>query len=187
MGPGMHEHIVHEKRNCTNFLINLSNQKPGHTTGGSGRGARRSGRAGSGKIGCRQNYSPRKQRSPVPSKVSKKRCFNVPPTARSSEILCKPMEEQHQQLTTGLSTGREALFVPGCRPVERRFFSCKPFSCKACPGIVHNWTYHGRNGSGRRKAGQRGGVGPGRTVHRRIGSPRTQPTLLPPGHRRRLS
>ena len=32
-------------------FYNLSNPKPEHTTGGSGRSARRSGRAGSGKIG----------------------------------------------------------------------------------------------------------------------------------------
>ena len=83
--------------------MNLSNPKPGHTTGGSGRSARRSGRAGSGKIGCQQNYSPRKQKSIVPSKPSKKRRFNVSPEARTSEILCKPTEEQNQRLTTGLS------------------------------------------------------------------------------------
>ena len=53
------------------YMQDLSNPKPGHTTGGSGRGARRSGRAGSGRIGCQQNYSPRKQRSTVPSKASK--------------------------------------------------------------------------------------------------------------------
>ena len=36
-----------------------------------------------------------------------------------------------------LSTGRDALFVPGCRQVERRFFCrFKPSSCKACPGIM---------------------------------------------------
>ena len=51
---------------------NLSNPKPGHTTGGSGRSARQSRRAGSGKIGCQQNYSPKKQKSTVPSKASKK-------------------------------------------------------------------------------------------------------------------
>ena len=50
----------------------LSNPKHGHTTGGSVRGARRSGQAGSGKIGCQQNNSPRKQKSTVPSKKSKK-------------------------------------------------------------------------------------------------------------------
>ena len=41
-------------------------------------------------------------------------------------------------------------------------------------------TYHGRNGSGRRKAARRGGAGPSKTVHPRVGSPRTQPTLLAP-------
>ena len=51
---------------------NLSNSKPGHTTGRSGPSARRSGRAGLGKIGCQQNYSPRKQ-STVPSKASNKK------------------------------------------------------------------------------------------------------------------
>ena len=83
--------------------VYLSNPKPGHTTGGSGRSAWRSGRAGSGKIGCQQNYSPKKQKSTVPSKASKKRRFNVSPEAPTSEILCKPTEEQNQRLTTGLS------------------------------------------------------------------------------------
>ena len=40
--------------------IYLSNPKPGHITGESGRGARWSGRAGSGKIAYQQNYSSRK-------------------------------------------------------------------------------------------------------------------------------
>ena len=48
-------------------VLDLSNPKPGHTTGGSGWSARRSGRAGSGKIRCQHNYSPRKQKSTVPS------------------------------------------------------------------------------------------------------------------------
>ena len=38
---------------------NLSSPKPGHTTGGSGRGARRGGGAASGRTGCQQNSSPR--------------------------------------------------------------------------------------------------------------------------------
>ena len=61
----------------------------------------------------------------VPSKASKTRRLNVSPEARTSEILCKPMEEQSPRLTTGaspvyhrfitgLSPGREALFLPGC-------------------------------------------------------------------------
>ena len=70
-------------------LHNLSNPKPGHTTGGSGRGARRGGRARSIRIGCQQNCSPRKQRFLVPPKASKKRRLKVSPEARTSEILCK--------------------------------------------------------------------------------------------------
>ena len=47
------------------------------------------------------------------------------------------MEEQKVRLTRGLSAGPRTLFVPGCRPVDRRLFvSCKPFSCTACPGIA---------------------------------------------------
>ena len=55
------------------------------------------------------------------------------PEARTKEILFKPMEEQSPRLTTGwqpvhprfirgLSPGREALFLPGCWPLSRRFF-----------------------------------------------------------------
>ena len=82
---------------------NLSNPKPGHTIGGSGRSARRSGQAGSGKIACQQNYSPRKQKSTAPSKASKKRRVNVSPEGRTGESLCKTTEEQNQRLTSGLS------------------------------------------------------------------------------------
>ena len=126
--------------------IDLSNPKPGHTTGGSGRGARRSGRAGSGKIGCQQNYSPRKQKSTVPSKASKKRRFNVSPEARTSEILCKPTEEQNDRLTSGLSPVYHR-FISGTRSAlcswlltsgPTPFCLCKPFSCKACPGIIEH-------------------------------------------------
>ena len=121
---------------------NLSNPKPGHTTGGSGRGARRSGRAGSGRIGCQQNYSPRKQRSLVPSKASKKRRFNVSPEAQTNEILCKPTEKQNQRLTTS-SSPVYPRFISGTRSAlsswlltsgTTPFCLCKPFSCKACPG-----------------------------------------------------
>ena len=39
----------------------LSSPKPEHITSRSSRSARRSGQAGSGNIGCQQNYSPRKK------------------------------------------------------------------------------------------------------------------------------
>ena len=80
-------------------LYDVSNPKPGPTTGGSGRSARRSGWAGSGRIECQQNCSPRKQKSTVFPKASKKRRFNVFPKARTSETLCKSTEEQNQRLT----------------------------------------------------------------------------------------
>ena len=120
---------------------NLSNPKPRHTTGRSGRSARRSSRAGSGKIGCQQNFSPRKHKPTVPSKASKKRRFNVSPEARTSEILCKPMEEQNQRLTRGLSPVYHG-FISGTRSALCSWLPtsgptplclCKPFSCKACP------------------------------------------------------
>ena len=79
--------------------LHLSNPKPGHTTGGSGRGARRSSRAGSHRIGCQQNYSPGKQMSII----LWQRRFNVSQKAQTGEILGKPTEEQNQRLTTGLS------------------------------------------------------------------------------------
>ena len=81
------------------------------------------------KLGADRNYSPKKQRSPVPPKASIKRRFNVFPEARTSEILCKPTEEQNQRLTRGLPavdnrfiSGTRTAFCPGCRPVERRLF-----------------------------------------------------------------
>ena len=55
-------------------------------------GARRGGEAGSGRTGCKQKFSPRREASLVPSKASKSRGLNVSPEARTNEILCKPME-----------------------------------------------------------------------------------------------
>ena len=83
------------------FLFYLSSPKPGHTRGDSGRGARRCGGAGSGRTGRRQNSSPKRKPSLVPSKASKPSRLNVSPKARTSEILCKPMEEHNDRLTTG--------------------------------------------------------------------------------------
>ena len=60
------------------------------------------------------------------------------------------------RLITGLTAGRKALFVPGCRPVERRFF----VSVNLSPAmhVRKTRTYHGRVGSGR-PAERPGGVG----------------------------
>ena len=82
----------------------MSSLKPGHIAGGSGRGsARRGGEAGSGRIGRRQNSSPRRQASLVPSKASKTRRLNISPEARASETRFRPMEEHNGRLTSGLS------------------------------------------------------------------------------------
>ena len=67
--------------------FHLSGPKPGHTTGGSGRGARRGGGAGPGRTGRRQNNTPRRQSSLLPPKASMKCLPNVSPEARTSEIL----------------------------------------------------------------------------------------------------
>ena len=92
-----------EKYFFSRVAHNLSSPKPGHTTGGSGRGAWRRGGAGSGRTGCQQNYPPERQASLVPSKESRTYCLNFSPEARTSEILGKPMEEQSPRLTTGSS------------------------------------------------------------------------------------
>ena len=64
----------------------LSNPKPGHTTGGSGRGARQNGRAGSGRIGCQKSCSANKNKLRALSKGSQKRRLSVSPEARTGEI-----------------------------------------------------------------------------------------------------
>ena len=88
------------------FPKHLSSPKPGHTTGGSGRGARHGGGAGSGRAGCQQNCSPRGQETFVPPKASNSRLLNVPPEARTSEILFNSfylnrVREQNHRLTSG--------------------------------------------------------------------------------------
>ena len=61
------------------------------------------GGAAPARTGRRQNISPRRRASLVPSKASKTqtRLLNVSPEARTSEILCKPMAEHNERLTTG--------------------------------------------------------------------------------------
>ena len=77
-------------------------------------------------------------------KASKTRRLNVSPEARTSESLCKPMEEQSPRLTTGSSAVYQR-FITGARSAlsswlptsgTTPFCLCKPFSCKACSGIM---------------------------------------------------
>ena len=63
--------------------MNLSNPKPGYTTGGSGQIARRNGLAGSGKIECQKINSPRNKIPPSP------------PRHRKNVVLTSP--HQHKQ------------------------------------------------------------------------------------------
>ena len=132
----------------------FSSPKPGHTTSGSGRGARRIGGAGPGRTGRRQNSSPRRQESLVPPKASKTGLLNVSPEARTSEILCKPnagtKSPVDKWFVSGVTAGREALFVPGCRPVDRCFFaSVNPFHARHVRKFIQNLV--GKAGKGGRK------------------------------------
>ena len=126
------------------YFRNLSSPKPGHTTGGSQRGARRGGRAGSGRTVRQQNCAPREQSFLALSKASKTRRLNASPEAQTSEILCKTMEEQNPRLTTGSSPVYQR-FITGTRSAlsswlptsgTTSFCLCKLFSCSACPGRI---------------------------------------------------
>ena len=151
----------------------------GRVAGGSGRGARRGGGAGPGRAGRRQNSTPRRQASLVPPKASKKRCLNFSPEARTSETPCKPnagtKSAVDDRFIRGLSPGREALFVPGCRPVYRRLFVfVNPFHARH----VREKPGHTTGGSGR---GVRrvGGAGSGRTGCQQKCSPTRHASRVP--------
>ena len=94
---------------CPGFEFqNLSSPKPGHTTGGSGRGgARRGGGAGRGRAAQDADGTARPgDNCPVqPPKASYKHVLSVCSEERTSEIPCKPMGEQSPRLTNGLSAG----------------------------------------------------------------------------------
>ena len=106
----------------------------------SGRPAERPG-------GVRQDWVPtelfaQETKVPCTSKASKKRRFNVSPEAQTNEILCKAMEEQKPRLTRSLSpvyprfiTGTTSAFSSWLLTSGPTPCLCKPFSCKACPGI----------------------------------------------------
>ena len=79
---------------------NLSNPKPGNTTGGSGRGARQNGRAGLRKIGCQQKYSPGKQKVHRTFQRMEDTSLQRSREARISETLLKPTQETNRRLTT---------------------------------------------------------------------------------------
>ena len=128
--------------------MHKSNPKPGHTTGGSGRAAHSGAAAhgGPGRMG-RRRVSPRWAQSFFVSfKASNTTVLNVFSEARTSEILCKPADEQNPRLTRGfysrfISETRSALcswllasglLVTGSTYV----YLCKICLCKVCPRMI---------------------------------------------------
>ena len=110
------------------FFSDQSYPKPWHTTGGSGRAAHggTDGRGAPGWVGRRRVCSRRTQPSLVPSRASKTTVLNISSEARKREIFIKTVggtkPAVDNRLISGLSPGREALFVPGCWPMYRRLF-----------------------------------------------------------------
>ena len=168
---------------------NLPNPKLGQRTYGcSGRSARGRVLAGSGEIGCQQNYSPQKRMTTVPSKASKERRKNDPKEAQTSGILFKPTEELNHLLTggffsvydwciTALSAGRERALFPAADHWTDAFCCCKPFHARLVrehaksiqtdgktthlsnPKPGHTMGRKGRGGAQRRRGAGRGSVG----------------------------
>ena len=94
---------LNEKRRWS--MKHLSNPKPGHTTGGSGRAAHSgaAGHGGPGRMGRRRVSPRRAQPSLVSPRASKTIVLNIFLEARTKETLSKPAEEQNPRLTGGLS------------------------------------------------------------------------------------
>ena len=90
-----------------NISVNIiveSKTRPYHGRVGTGR--RTAGRhwwGGDGQDGTPTGRSPRRQTSLFPSRQWRTTLLGVSLEARTSEIVCKPMEEHNGQLTRGLS------------------------------------------------------------------------------------
>ena len=94
-------------------------------------------------MGANRIIRPRNKSPPFPPRHRRTSLHRLS-RSTNKRNLCKPTEEQNQRLTHGLSASYHrsisgtgsALFslVPtsGTTP----FCLCKPFSCKACPGII---------------------------------------------------
>ena len=95
----------------------------------------------------RRRVSPRRTPpSLVSSRASKKSVLDISSEARTSEILCKPKAGTKSavgnRLVPGLSAvyqqdEKRSLFLAADQWTET-FCLCKPFLCKACPGIYNN-------------------------------------------------
>ena len=117
---------------------NLSNPKPGHTTGGSGRGARQSGQVGSGKIGCQQNYSPRKKKSTVLPKASQSSPMGICPLASSKDGSAAHVTESDCKSTDNCGFLLFGVQNTGCcwaaRPVLA--LPTRPFGIPSCLALL---------------------------------------------------
>ena len=171
----------------------LSNPKPGHTTGQSGRGgARRGGEGGSGlgRTGRRRVDPARRRPSLLPSIESKTLSWTTLRKHEQRKSHVNRMREQSHRLTTSLSAVDPRLISRTASALRSWLLTrvptpiclCKPFSCKAFPGIcpIQNpdipraeWF-----GAAQSRAARRGGTGQDRTP--RVGLPRTRPSLVPP-------
>ena len=95
---------------------NLSSPKPGHTTGGSGVGAQRVGGVGHGgaEWDADRYVHQRDKHHAHPPDAGRKTPWVCLWKHEQRKTLFKPMGEQNQRLTHGLSVGQRPLFVPGC-------------------------------------------------------------------------
>ena len=168
-----HWEIVLDNRINRIATIDLSSPKPGHTTGRSGRRARRAGGAGSG---WRNPLHPSKHREHV--------AWTSPQKHEQAKSYVNPLQNKTRgcpaadlQFRTGLSavytqfinrTG-DAHF-PCFWPVGGWFFISVPVESKTR-------TYHGQFGSALRAAERRGAAGPGRTGCRWARLPGSQRSL----------
>ena len=113
----------------------LSNPKPGHTPGGTVRGGP-GGTAAPGGDG--QHRTPttgllaKETTNPLIPRRWKNDLLGVPLEARTREILCKPMEEQNHRFNRGTKSALRSWLLT---TVPTPICLCKPFSCKACPGM----------------------------------------------------
>ena len=68
------------------------------------------------------------------------------------------MTEHDEWLASDLSAGPDALFVPGCCPIERRLFIAGPMAIFDPLVESKHQTYHGRVGRGQQTPGRRVGA-----------------------------
>ena len=120
-----------------------SNRKPEHTTGESVRAAH--------SVAARQNGAGRNADRAIRPE-DRRSSYPIPPGIEdtSSERLSRSTNKRNlcksnagtksavdERFIRGLSAAREALFVSGCRPEDRRLFiSVNPFSYNACSGMI---------------------------------------------------